>query len=216
MIELSFETKSPLLPGFSIKLHNSYLDEQIVRELTDVVVTEEHNILTKYPAREDEVDPTWLTSRLWHYNFLDFDYPCVKQLHKFIADQYIQFANQVGLDTTNKVYIQCWANLIKNNGRIIAAHNHSDAHCKAPSEYCYLSGNIPLQTENTKTYYKHPLFDNINYSIPNTNGEMILFPSFVVHWTDPNLSEKPRITLAFDIITEEVYNMVDAKNFRQL
>jgi ectoine hydroxylase-related dioxygenase (phytanoyl-CoA dioxygenase family) len=52
--------------------------------------------------------------------------------------------------------------------------------------------------------------------IDNIPGEMILFPSYIVHWTDQNTSKTPRISIAFDIITEEVYNMIDNHNFRVL
>ena len=41
-------------------------------------------------------------------------------------------------------------------------------------------------------------------------------PEFIMHSTDPCVTDIPRITIAFDLITEKVYNMIDNKNFREL
>ena len=107
--------------------------------------------------------------------------------------------------------------ITNNDGRIITPHNHADAHGEAPAEYSYISGNISLQTENTSTFFAHPILNKKVYrEIPNINGELILFPSFMTHWTSQNLSVIPRITIAFDIITKEVYNMIDNTNYRLL
>jgi hypothetical protein len=37
-----------------------------------------------------------------------------------------------------------------------------------------------------------------------------------MHWTDPNESDIPRITISFDIITKEFYNLIDGRNYRRL
>jgi hypothetical protein len=123
----------------------------------------------------------------------------------------------LGIEPEKKIYVQCWANILYNDGRVIDEHNHADAHCNAPFEYCYISGNLSVQTENTNTYFCHPILPR-KYRIPvkNINSELILFPSFLIHATDGCITEKPRITISFDIITQEVYNMVDNKNFREL
>ena len=65
------------------------------------------------------------------------------------------------------------------------------------------------------TYYKNP-FNDSKVGIYNIVGELILFPSHIIHWTDNNNDPEPRISIAFDIITDKVYNMIDNKNFREL
>ena len=124
--------------------------------------------------------------------------------------------NAIGLDSSKPVYIQCWANILYNNGRIIKPHNHANAHCNAPHEYCYVSGNISIVVENTSTFFMHPIFKDLSIEIPNVTSQLIMFPSFMTHASSENKSETPRITIAFDIITEEVYNMVDSYNYRLL
>ena len=191
------------------------LGERLAKSLSEIVMTEKDNIIKNTKGHHDERDPEWLTARLWEYNFLDFDYPEVKELKEYIKTTFLEFSKQLGHEP-GKVYIQCWANIIKNDGRIITPHEHANAHAQAPGAYAYLSGNICLQAENTQTYYRNPLLCDMYGGITNVPGDMILFPSYVIHWTDPNYSSLPRISIAFDLITEEVYNMLNNTNYREL
>lgn len=216
MISLNFQSKSPLLPAFNVKLSDTILDEETTNQLAGVVLTESKNIIANVKSADETDDPTWLTGKLWGYNFLDFDYPCVKKFNNFIFDSYTIYMDKIGVDSSKPIYIQCWANILKNNGRTIKPHNHANAHCDAPHEYSYVSGNISIQVENTSTHFAHPIFKELAYELPNVNGQLIMFPSFMTHWSSENLSEEPRITIAFDLITEEVYNMVDNHNYRLL
>jgi hypothetical protein len=216
MIHLNFPSKSQMLPAFDIALHSSSIDAENCEQLVKVVVKEQPNIIAIKSSNPND-DPNWITGKLWAYNFLDFDYPCVRYLRKFIYSNYLEYALFCSIDSSKPVYVQCWANIINNDGRIITPHNHADAHGDAPPVYSYISGNISLQTENTSTFFAHPILHKKVYrEVPNKNGELILFPSFITHWTSQNLSNAPRITIAFDIITEEVYNMVDNTNYRLL
>lgn len=216
MISLNFPSSSPLLPSFNINLSDTTLNEETNRQLGGVVLAEQQNIIDNVKQRFEEDDPTWLTGKLWEYNFLDFDYPCVKEFNNFIFDSYTSYMDKIGGDSSKPVYVQCWANILKDDGRIIKPHHHADAHCNAPWHYCYVSGNLSVDTENTSTFFSHPIFRFVAEEVPNVNGQLIMFPSFMTHWSSENKSQRPRITIAFDIITEEVYNNVDNKNFRLL
>jgi hypothetical protein len=147
---------------------------------------------------------------------LDFNYPEVKEFKQFIKDSYEEYAKSWGYEPDNPVYIQCWANVIRNNGRRITPHNHAGAHADAPHEYSNVSGNICIHAENTNTYYENPFLKYNAIPIKNEIGELVMFPSFITHWTDTNESENPRISIAFDIITQEVYDMIDNHNYRPL
>lgn len=222
MINLNFESKSPLLPAFNIKFSDTILDVETTKQLADVVLLEEENIINNYYSNphlenrsvdQDQDERTWLTGKLWWYNLLDFNYPCIKPFNNFIVNSYKSYMDSIGVDSSKPVYVQCWANIIRNNGRIISPHNHVDGHCNAPWQYCYVSGNLSIHTENTCTYFSHPIIKELAVDLPNVNGQLIMFPSWMTHWTSKNLSDKPRITISFDIITEEVYNMETVDNF---
>jgi oxalate decarboxylase/phosphoglucose isomerase-like protein (cupin superfamily) len=214
-ITLHFESKSPMLPAMDIKTFLYQLSEEHTKSLVDVVLEKQQFILDTTPISDGEQDPTWLTGRLWFYNFLNFDDPCVHQLEEQIIDGYKQYMESISVKVEPTIYVQCWANIIKNDGRKITKHNHCPAHSEAPEEYSYVSGNICLQAENTATYYGSP-FNITSWKFQNNPGDMILFPSFVYHWTDTNTSENLRISLAFDIITPEVYSIVNNPNFKKL
>ena len=54
-------------------------------------------------------------------------------------------------------------------------------------------------------YYKnhnHPtIFDDYDLSYPGYDGTMVLFSSHVIHHVEPQIEDKERITLAFNIVT---------------
>lgn len=213
--ELNFYSKSDFLPNFSTVLHRSQFRDGLARSLAKIVLMEEYNILTSTKKPDFDTDTTWLTGRLWGYNFLDFDYPEVAEFKQFIKEQYLDFASKTNHQVPEQVYVQCWANILRKNGRRITPHDHAEAHSDAPQEYSYISGNVCVQTINTKTYYKNP-FNALHEGIDNVVGELVLFPSHITHWTDSNPNDDLRISIAFDIITDSVYTMIDNKNFREL
>lgn len=215
--DLRFESKSVFTPTIHIPFRSQQFD---ISGLSDVIMSEENNILSSTKIQEGEIDTTWITGRLWQYNLLDLDYPEIKNLYSFIKSNYIDYMNELGLDQ-GETYIQCWVNIIRNNGRFIYPHNHADGHSGNKTVdnaqvYSYLSGNLCVQTNNTCTYFRSPFLNKQIIALPNKDGEMIFFPSYVMHWTDPNESDIPRITISFDIITKEFYNLIDGRNYRRL
>jgi hypothetical protein len=213
--DLQYLSKSKYLPSITIRLGKTVLDSDTTAGLSKIVLSEEPNIIKNVRSTDENDDQEWLTGKLWSYNFLDFDYPEVKTFKSFIKDSYEEYARSWGYEP-EPVYVQCWANIIRNNGRRITPHNHASAHSNAPHEYSNVSGNICIQAENTKTYYENPFLKYNSIGIDNLSGELFMFPSHVIHWTDTNESENPRISIAFDLITKEVYNMIDNHNYRLL
>jgi hypothetical protein len=208
IIKFEFPSNSFFVPAYTITCFLSKLDLDLTRRLAEIVTKEEYNILTRTARPEFVNDPSWLTGRLWEYNFLDFDYPEIREFEIFIKEEYLKFSKEVGHTVPNKTYVHCWANVLRKDGRPISVHHHADGHIDAPQSYSYLSGNISLQAEGTKTYYENPFTDD-SQGIVNVPGDLVLFPSNIRHCTDANESDNIRISLAFDIITEEVYNMKD-------
>lgn len=216
-INLDFESKSAFLPPFSIPLNVTKFDK--FKEIENLVLEKEQEILDKHKPYPETDSKDWLTNRLYEYNLLDYaeEYPVLLEFKKFIYESYVEYCNSVGAQVET-VYANCWANVIRNNGRTISAHTHSDAHIDAPLEYSYVSGNMCITAIDTKTHYANPFLPKRSYSVRNIPGELILFPSCVLHWVDQNLSDTPRISVAFDIVTEEVYNLPNSlkNNFRKL
>lgn len=216
-VDLDFDSKSQFLPRLTVALNISKFDR--FNEMEKLVLEKEQEILDNNLPYPETDSKDWLTNRLYAYNLLDYSdqYPVLLEFKKFIYESYVEYCNNVGAPI-EEIYVNCWANIIRNNGRTISPHTHADAHINAPLEHSYISGNICINAINTKTYYANPFIPKRSYAIKNIPGELVLFPSWVLHWVDQNASEIPRISIAFDIVTAEVYNLPDAlrNNFRKL
>lgn len=137
-----------------------------------------------------------LTSRMPFYNLLHFEE--VEYLKDVIKIAHNDFLNELGKSYDGKLYIRCWANIMRK-GQKINTHSH------ASNNFDYLSGHICVQTDNTSTYYMDPFYDNEIFSSKNIPGKITLFPSWTKHYTDTVTTNKERITIAFDIRYGESY-----------
>jgi hypothetical protein len=210
IIDIKCKSSSPFLPEFCVHLDKVNIGSDLTAKLKDMALAEEKRIFetTTCPPHWDQ---TMLTSRLWDYNMFEFDYPALVDLKKIIAKQYEDYVTTLGYPV-EKCYIHGWVNVLQP-GQKIGPHNHADAHCGAPADTAYVSGNLCIQAENTKTYYSSPFNIQVAAGINNSPGDMYMFPSYIMHKTDVNGSTEPRVSLAFDIITEKVYNSVTTKIF---
>ena len=82
----------------------------------------------------------------------------------------------------------CWFNILRSGNEMLE-HRHSTL------EKGYLSGNMHF-ADGTITQYRH--FDQ-RLSVPNMRGGLTFFPSYVAHSVDVWTSDKPRVSLAFDL-----------------
>ena len=105
---------------------------------------------------------------------------------------------ELGAQTPPEIYAQGWANVMRK-GEQIAVHSHG----KDP--YGYLSGHVCVQVTNTNTNYYNP-YGGSPWDSPNEVGKITLFPNYLPHGTDKVVDDQERITIAFDIYTEEGYN----------
>jgi hypothetical protein len=208
LINLKYDSKSVFLPEIKIPIFISMFDIQKTRALHRFIMEKEKWILENvepYPADDDK---SWLTNRLYGYNFFNFSDECkeINELKQFLLLSYEAYCESVNVPI-EKCYIQCWANILRNNGRGITEHTHADGHADSPYEYAYVSGTICLTNLNTYTSLRNPFLDKHFQDIKNHAGENILFPSWVIHKTDVNTAPIPRVSIAYDIITEEQYNL---------
>lgn len=213
--KLEFESKSPFLPQLTIEVWRASLPIDLTHRLSEIILEEEPKVLASTKSHPDDPDTTWLTSRLWQYNLFDWDYPEIAELKNFVKNEYLNFIQLKNI-LPNPVYVQCWANVIRNH-RTIFKHNHATAHSDIPPEYSYLSGNICIRAKGTKTYYQNPALQQQAIGVPNEAGMMILFPSYINHWVDENKHPNPRLSIAFDILPQSTINLCQNKtNFRLL
>ena len=213
IIDIKCRSSSPFLPEYNVQLYKTNIGKELTESLKVIALAEEQRIFdtTSCPANWDQ---TMLTSRLWQYNLFDFDYPELVTLKNYIAEKYTEYVTALRYPI-EKTYIHGWINVLHTDQKI-GNHNHADAHCGAPAESAYVSGNICIRAENTRTYYASPFNVQVAAGINNDSGDMFLFPSYIIHRTDTNKAEESRISVAFDIITESVYNKANTTIFTPL
>ena len=173
-----------------------------VEKLAKKILKNEPKIIKKYPAKG--IDLTYdfdgetglgfnsLTSRSSHFNVLDWW--GTGSLRRWIRKGYEKYNNIKG----KPLYVQCWANVMRK-GEQIQSHKH-EAHNNTQCKY-HLCGHLSVQVDgSTSTYYN-------DSPVLNENGQMTFFPAFTYHWTDRYENDGERITVAFDIFSEEFYNV---------
>jgi hypothetical protein len=140
-----------------------------------------------------------LTSRFYHFNVLSWF--GTRKLKKYIRRGYDQY-NGV---KNAPAYVQCWANVMRK-GDAIKAHKHMNLDL---SPLHALSGHLCVKVDgSTNTYYERT-------PIQNRNGQMILFPSTLLHWTDRYMGDDERITIAFDVYSKEWFDYDVVKDAKQ-
>ena len=172
-----------------------------VGKLGKKILRNEPKVIKKYPAKNWNLSSDFdgntglgynsLTSRSCHFNLLEWW--GTGKIRKWIRKGYEEY-NDIK-DTP--LYVQCWANVMRY-GEQIKSHRHSESLELGGDRF--LSGHLNVQVDgSTSTYYD-------GSPILNKNGQMTFFPAHTFHWTDRYGNNSERITVAFDILSEEFYN----------
>tara|TARA_R110002020_G_scaffold145931_1_gene320278 strand:- start:16 stop:711 length:696 start_codon:yes stop_codon:yes gene_type:complete len=178
------------------------------KKVVSFLLKKEKEIINKYPASTYADGgtnlPNSLTSRHQSYNFLKISSPVLMGLQKHIIKNIktcIKRFNREGKQIPiNDLWIMCWFNVLRKNQKI-GKHSHLHVpgrNCLWDTEKSFLSGHLTIQAESTHTHYLS-ICEKYNWSIKNIPGQIIIFPTYVPHYTDETLSKSTRITVAFDV-----------------
>jgi len=138
-----------------------------------------------------------ITSRFSQYNLFKINE--TKFLKDVVVNEHNNFLKELGNKQKYNLYGQCWFNVLRK-GEQINIHSH------AINNHSYLSGHISVQSFNTSTYYIIPYYEN-TYVQKNVDGKITLFPSWVKHYTDKVKEKQERISIAFDLILEDSFEV---------
>jgi hypothetical protein len=121
--------------------------------------------------------------------------PEVDELLRIIRQHYLVFLAELRYPRIRS-YIHGWVNIIRS-GESISKHCHIDG------PQGYLAGTYYLTTNNTKLYLQNPTKNENIVEIATEAKKVIFFPSWIPHWSDEHSEDNLRISIAFDITTEE-------------
>ena len=193
------EPRTIFSPQYNYLIFECQLDIDLT-DLKNTIIAKEQEIISNNEYHHDwgtGLGQNSLTSRSDSYNIMTWDQS--KQLLKSIRSSHDTFIQHLEQPNNENLYIQGWANVLRA-GEQIQPHQHWY------TAFSYLGGHVCIQADNTNTYYINPLSKE---SWPNTNepGKLTLFPNYIEHYTDRHQGTELRITVAFDIITETVYEL---------
>lgn len=197
---LRMESCSPLTefaPQWNIPIGVKKFDDvDSIEKIKNFLIKKEPEIISKisydYDGRTN-LNPNSVTGRFTHYNLLKFQNECpeLSTLFDFFKNSYLEYIFTEELSPRD-TEIVCWFNALRKGERV-DEHNHG------AGNDVYLSGNFILENHQTKTHYKCPYDRDVLISIPNLQGILTIFPSFVYHYSDTYDDDGIRHSIAFDI-----------------
>lgn len=127
-----------------------------------------------------------------------------KQIHVFLE------ANQYKMEMFDTYITKAWATF-STKGQHIASHKHTASHYSlAYYVEAEDQGNIVFEQEKSSKGLYIPANDNyyagwsdINFAsvkYPSETGGLIIFPSELLHYTEENTKERPRISISADVL----------------
>jgi hypothetical protein len=194
-----FENDKPITRFAPVFNYYIYEDSVDVKNLKDLILSKEKDVIDNNPYKSDwntGLGSDSMTSRSNCYNVLKWDDAFF--LREIIRTAHDNFITTLEYNWEDKIYVQCWANVLRNEQRI-KQHQHWN------SKYTYLGGHISLDDYETKTHYVDP-YTRKEYISENKKGNVVLFPNWLEHYTDTYEGDDVRVTIAFDIITQTVYD----------
>ena len=197
--------RTKFAPHWDIPFYiDNIFDEKDLSEIKRVVLAKEKPIIDSYKGITNDggtgLGPNSLTSKFSKFNIFTWEFDWVDKLKESVVRgiKTLEKPDEIN----QKVYAQCWANVMRF-GEKIQPHWHGS------SKDCYLGAHLTICSENTSTYYENPYnrFDIKKFE--NTAGSLTIFPGYLTHWTDYYMGESQRISLAMDLFMEEYVSSID-------
>jgi len=196
--------ETPFTPEWNIHLWTTqYTNLENLKIIRDWITTNGPIIIEKYKNENKNDGGTGLGDKSLTATFRYFDLfyetsniDAFLDLKKFLESEYRKFCKELKIKT-EKCFVNSWAN-IAHTGQKIEKHNHGATH------YAYLSGNMHLDNYDTQTIYHNPFDHNVQYAVPNIEGGITLFPSYLYHSSTTHKEDNDRVSLAFDILVETI------------
>ena len=190
----SWDANTPFAPSFDVPVYIDECGNSITKDL--IKLCEQYNF-----SRDNWIE----------YNIFSMTDFVIGLLSDRIYQVYTDYMVELEEEPLpkDKLWIRGW-------GVTLNADEGIDHHSHAFHENTYLSGNISLSDLDTTTDYYFPYigwyFDY--WELENKFGKMVLFPSWLEHKVQPNITGKVRFSLGFDMFTEHTMNYVsDNRNF---
>ena len=171
--------------------------------------------MLKYIFDLKKTDPKGVTKsnfKGWHSKDFNLNNEDPKNFIEAVKNNINSALNDMNWDLNSQsVKINnLWA-IINEQGAWNQKHHHSNSDLSAAYYVCAHKdcGDIVFYDPRPGPVYKHPIAKSPNIlnasvnSIKPEEGMLVLFPSYLEHSVNPNLSDKKRIVISFNIKLEK-------------
>jgi len=147
---------------------------------------------------------------IWNqYNLFACDHKIFKDLREQIKQSYNAFTKNYQVEQKKNLYINGWFSILRKGSYV-------EKHCHSTHQNSYLTGVFVIsKTEESTTDFYLPQFEHLDdvgvVKIKNHKNDLIMFPQWLFHSVSP-IVEDVRITLAFDLFTEEAVDYYKNNN----
>ena len=149
--------------------------------------------ITEEIYRAKKSDPKGIKVSNWggYHSGYDFSSP--------VTDEYIKYRleGEGGLNFPHRVSGR-WFN-INSRGNMNMAHAHGGHEGLSGVLFITDAPGLTLGHPAQQISNSAPWFCAEKYDIDGKPGEIVVFPSSIVHWVNPRESDDPRITFAFNV-----------------
>ena len=155
------------------------------------------------------IDPGYTASNVlgWHSQANLFEIQELQQFKQTIDDAIAQVAQTMGYGGVKILPANCWANVSPKHA---SNKIHDHANCLLSGVYYVKTpkdcGNIMFyDPRDAKTFYKPKVTSFTAYSADAVAhaaeaGVLLIFPSWLKHGVEPNLSEDDRVSISFNYV----------------
>jgi uncharacterized protein (TIGR02466 family) len=149
------------------------------------------------------------------------DEPELASIREFI-EAYLKFYVHSVLECSDELVItQAWSNICEK-GKKHHEHVHPNSIVSGVF-YFQINENLPpieFRNPNTHSFnlniQKQNNFNSATFLLPLNSGELILFPSNLIHSVPENKSDLPRISLAFNTFAKNSLGSIDTLTYLPL
>jgi uncharacterized protein (TIGR02466 family) len=194
-------------PPWKASFHALFPTPLFVFELADHREMDQHLLQSIYHLRQTE--PGVVASNIlgWHSKTNLFELPDFQAFKRLVDEAIVQVAQAVGYGHVNIRPANCWANINPPNASN-KIHDHANClfsgvyYVRAP-ENC---GNLMLyDPRSARTFYRPAVKDYTAYTADAVahaaeTGLLLIFPSWLKHGVDPNLSQEERVSISFNYV----------------
>lgn len=195
--------KTPFAPEWEYTLAEQVLKKVNFKSLSRYLLKKEKQIIKSTSVINDGytgLGKKSVTARFNSFNVFTFKNKEIDKIKKEIIKAHEMFLNNYKIKIPKELWIQSWFNVMRK-GEKIKLHIHGT------SPNTYLSGNLMVQCQDTKTIYVNPqnqINEPIKHESNNEVGKLTLFQTCIPHCTDKQTNAQERISIAFDLSPDQV------------